>query len=182
MALKNSKLLPIKVVFTFLLLFAQIQTNCGQKLIVPDSIFTKLFDADLREITFKNINHKKPIILITPTNCSGCVKYFTKSKNNYSYIFILYSESLLEAEQTKNRFGLGNKNVYFTTNEYYKCKLINNCEKPTPNCIYETQKKVYFLNYKSIDSLSKAFGLNHEKLKTQLEQMYPSKVNENSIK
>ena len=171
MVSKKLKFLQIKIcVITFIIyfysgnLFSQNNNNL-------DSIFTSIFDYNLLRTNTNSLNNSlKPIIIVSGLNCSGCVKYFTNNQKKYFFIFVLNSESLLDAERLKTNYKLSNKNIYFTTCENIKERKTMICENPTPCCRYKSKSAFHFLDYSSLSNISNEFSLNHKELELKLKK------------
>lgn len=164
MVLKDLKSLPISLL---LILFFAVPFSgiCQNNKINIDSVFTKIFDPNLYVVKSKSFTKiKKPTIIVSTTNCSGCVKYFTNEQHNYKFIFVLYNESLLDAERIMNFYKLSKKDIFFTTCDYVKNHKNEICQSPTPCCIYQNNGTYNFLDYASLSNLSSGFTMEHKAL------------------
>jgi hypothetical protein len=132
-----------------------------------DSIFTRIVDAKLQPV--KNASaalKQKPVIIVSTSHCSACVKYFAQAPKNYRFIFLMNYESLLEVERILNFYKLNGKNVYFTTIANIKNKKSMISSGPTPLAMYNLQNIYYFVDYPALNKASQEFTLNHNELKT----------------
>ncbi len=164
MALKKSKSLRTSI---FLIIFCGLQalTIAQGEVITLDSVFTKMFDADLMPVKSASLlKSNKPIIFVSTSHCSGCVKYFAKGQKNYQFIFLMNNQSLVEVERIINFYKLKGKTIYFTTEEYVKNKKNTFCSGPTPIAIYNCNNQTLLLHYASLNSLSHEFTLKHTAL------------------
>ena len=153
----------IILIFFSILFFSNLysQQNITLKI---DSIFTNLMDQNLNVVSASNIlKLKTPIVIISNLNCGGCVNYFEKSKNKYSYIFIINSKSLLEINTIIKMHQLKDELRYFIL-----CKdinLINHdiCSSPTPCLINYNEASFLFYNYALLKKISNDYTLNAKK-------------------
>jgi len=156
--LKFSLLLSL----SFLKLNAQIEVNF-------DSTIKVIYDYDLKKTVLTEKNSKDHIIFISNTNCTGCVKYFMKSKEKFTFIFLLSSESLLEVNKITKMYALKSNTVYFTTSEFIRKNIKELCQSPTPCLFYRCIDSFYFLNYNELSRVTLEFSLNTRKLIKQID-------------
>lgn len=137
-----------------------------------DSVFVKLFDADLKEQAMSYSKFfAKPTVIISPVNCVACTEYFTKAKKNFNFVFVLSDESLGEIKGILAHYGLKKGEVFFTT-----CKnliKVNQplCSNQTPCMVYKKKKLLYFLNYNELNKETNKFSAEIKKLKNKLDNL-----------
>lgn len=163
MALKNLRSLGI----SFLLCMAfQPLLRAQNEPVLFDSIFTQVVDANLQPVKqAASALQKKPVIIVSTSHCSACVKYFAQAQKNYNFIFLMNYESLLEVERILNFYKLKGKNIYFTTIACVKNKKAMIGSGPTPLAMYYLQNNYHFVDYPSLNKASQEFTLDHNKLK-----------------
>lgn len=164
LALKNRLLLVLCWIVS---LSATAQTVISN----PDSVFTRLFDADLNvQIISYSTFFSKPTVIISNANCIACTEYFTKEKKKFNFVFILSNESLGEIGRIKAKHKFKKGEVFFTT-----CKAIHTlkpalCSNPTPCLIYKTASYYYFMDYPHLNSATSGFLLKTKALKKKLNE------------
>lgn len=167
MALKNLKLLQSSLWVIFLLCYNS--TFAQNEVVFLDSIFVKIMDSDLKPVATKTINKKnKPIIIVSTSHCSACVKYFAECQKNYQFIFLMNNESLLEVNRITKLYKLKSKEVYFTTQKSIKSKINLIGSGPTPVAINRCHEEMIFINYSILNQTTQEFTLDHTKVKKAL--------------
>ena len=163
MALKSLRSLGISII---LYLACQPVIMAQNERVLFDSIFTRVVDANLQPV--KNASaalKQKPVIIVSTSHCSACVKYFAQGQKNYQFIFLMNFESLLEVERILNFYKLKRKDVYFTTIASIKNKKTMISSGPTPLAMYNLQNNYYFVDYPTLNKASQEFTLDHNTLK-----------------
>lgn len=177
MALKNLKLLRTNLLFLLLcpwLVYAQAER------VNIDSIFTRIFDNNIRVVeNARIIKANKPVILISPTHCSGCVKYFAQSQKNYQFIFVINNKSLLEINRLLSFYKLKPKHVYFVVAEDIKLKKKIILGGPTPLAFSKLGNALYFVDYTILNAITKEFSAPHKQFAKEFRDQVSSKLEEN---
>ncbi len=164
MALKKSKFCTI----SFVLLLLNINNALGQQKFLFDSLFTKTFNFNLDVVDNSLLKQsKKPIIVVSNINCSGCVKYFCSMQKDYTFLFILFSKSLLEIERLKSFYNLKSKDIYFTTCNYISDANQKICVNPTPCCIINKNNEQYIFNNVELSAFTNDYALTKKELKSK---------------
>ena len=134
-----------------------------------DSIFTKLFDADLnvKTVSYSKLFSKLTVI-ISNVNCIACTEYFTKAKKNFNFIFIISNESLGEIGRILAYHNLKKGEVCFTTCKYIQNFKTTLCGSPTPCMVYKRECTYHFLNYSELNNITREFSLKMDLLKKSL--------------
>lgn len=164
MASKKSRSLQTSLLLCFVLLSA-LSHSQGER-IVFDSVFRKIFDAELKPLVSKKLTDSdKPLIIVSTTHCSGCVKYFAQSAGGYRFVFLMNYESLLEVNRILGLYGLKPEQAYFATAAYLDQKSKAISGGPTPVAIYKSRKDHYFLDYQDLNHITAAFTAEHRKVR-----------------
>lgn len=147
------------------MLLSGVSHSQGER-IVFDSVFGKIFDAELRPFVSKKITRRnKPVIIVSTTHCSGCVKYFAQSAKSYRFVFLMNYESLLEVNRLLGLYGLKPEQAYFTTAAYLNQKSRAISGGPTPVAIYKDRSDYYFLDYPGLSNITAEFTAEHRKVR-----------------
>lgn len=162
MALKNLKLLRTNVL---LLLLCPWFVYSQAERVNIDSMFTRVFDANISVVeNSRVIKVNKPLILISTSPCSACVKYFTQSQKNYQFIFVINNKSLLEINRLLSFYKLKPKQVYFVVAEDVKLKKKIILSGPTPLAFSKSGNALYFVDYPNLNTITKEFSAPHKKV------------------
>lgn len=153
-----------------LLLAMNVPTAFSQTAIPDaDSVWTKLFDADLNPKTVSYTKlFSKPTVIISNVNCIACTEYFTKAKKNFHFIFILSHESLAEINRILAYHHLKKEEAYFTTCQYIQDFKSTLCANPTPCLAYKHEGRFLLLNYTELSHVTGEFSLKMALLKKSL--------------
>jgi hypothetical protein len=136
-----------------------------------DSVFQEILNCKLEK---KNLNileqNKKSLIYISNINCIGCVNYFTKKKDNYTFLFLIENKSLLEAKKAIITYNLNENSCYFV--ERKNIKLINKelTEKPSP-CAFIYLDGFYYFDYDNLKSATGDYAIGYKKAKKNIEKL-----------
>ena len=131
--------------------------------IPPDSLFSKMFDKEINSISVsKLLSSDKPVILISTSHCSACVKYFANAQKKYQFVFVINNKSLLEINRLVNVYNLHINNVYFVLPENLKYQKNNTLSGPTPLAFIIRGKSLQFIDYSHLNSATKEFTAPHK--------------------
>ncbi len=169
MGLKNSRLGLTRGIVAVAYCFVALGM-CSQVVISKaDSVFLKVFDADLNpgNVSLAKL-FSKPTVIISHVNCIACTNYFTNEKKNFHFVFILSNESLGEISRILAYHKLNKNEVCFTT---YNCMgSLKQClsSGPTPCLMYKSRDAYHFWDYAQLSLVTREFSLNIKSLKQQL--------------
>lgn len=164
MASENIRSCLINLIFLGSLMLLSVSK--AQDTVQLKRVFTRLFDADLKTEGAK-INGK-PIVVVSNTNCRACVEYFTRTPDDYQFIFLLFNESLIEIKHLLATYNLKPEHLLFSACEYVSEQKHNLCNEPSPCLLKPCDKSFVFYNYKSTSKLTSGFTLKSPKLKRRL--------------
>lgn len=169
MVLKNSALKRTSFIVVLCLAF-NLPVMVSQTAISNvDSVFTKLFDADLNTKTLSYSElFSKPTVIISNVNCIVCAEYFSKAKKDFNFVFIIGNESLGEINRILAYYNLKKKEVYFTTCKYIQSFKSTLCGNPTPCMAYKQGNRFCFLDYHELDRITGEFSIKIDLLKERL--------------
>lgn len=168
MALKK---LRLNIISGFLLCILPISLFSQKIQLNVDSLSKQVFNADLSivksSMPFKS---KRPVILISVTPCSACVKYFSATQKHYRFIFIINNKSLLEVNRILAFYHVNRKNVFFITVDdllFNKKYIITG---PTPIAFVKSKSNVKYVDYSELNQITKEFTAPHNLVSKQLEK------------
>lgn len=160
MALRNFKLF-----LSSLFLLTSILTVNSQIMLPVDSVFKGIYDINLNLLPNKKLlSGKKPIILVSLTPCSACVKYFSKDRKHFQFVFVIKNKSLLEVKRLTDYYQLKNKNIYFVTPDdliFNKNSIITG---PTPLGFIVSERKLEYIDYSKLNIITGEFTLPYQKI------------------
>jgi hypothetical protein len=147
---------------------AAVSLSAQTRLPGMDSVFLKVFDADLRPVRSLGRLFSKPTVIISHINCIACTEYFTKNKKDFHFLFVLSNESLAEINRILAYHHLKKREVSFTTCRYVPGLKQALCSDPTPCLFYRTPEGCMLWSYAQLSALSNGFSLSIKSLKPKL--------------
>lgn len=169
MALKNSKFVLIKLA---LLLFLPWMSFAQVEKVRLDSMFTKIYNSNVNLVENKRITkNNKPIILVSTSHCSACVKYFAKSQKHYQFIFIINNKSLLEVNRLLSFYNLKSNRVYFVVPDDIQQKKKIMLSGPTPLAFSKSSGDFHFVDYPVLNKITQEFTAPQSKVAIEFKKL-----------
>lgn len=168
MALKRLRLI---IISSFLLYILPISLFSQKLQLNVDSLCKQLLKADLSIVkNAKPFDSKTPVILVSVTPCSACVKYFSAAQKHYRFVFIINNKSLLEINRILTFYRLKSKNVYFIAVDdllFNKSSIITG---PTPIAFVKSENDLKYVDYSELNHITKEFTAPHNLVEKRLKE------------